>query len=829
MSDLNQTREQLLAELGQLRERIADLEAAATRERSEHTPLRAALNASVNAIVLTDRAGTIQWVNPAFCTLTGYSAAEAVGRNPRELVKSGHHGPEFYRGIWETILSGRVWLGETINRRRDGSLYTEEQAITPVRNAEGEITHFIAVKQDVTERKRAEADLRANAQIAAVGAEIGLSLNAADSVTAALQQCAQALVTHLDVAAARIWLLNERGDSLDLRASAGLPTDETDGEKSIPIGHSIVGRIASERRPYTTNSVSSEPAAPNSGWTRREAIQSFAGHPLVVGNRLMGVMAVFARHPLPDAVVAAMSSLSDHVALGIERHRTIDIVRTTEERMRFALQSAHVGVWDIDFPTGELTWSEVLEAQYGLDAGTFEGTFNAYVDRIHPDDRQASLEAMRSAERTGGDFVLQHRIIRVDGTVRWIEGAGRIVLGPDSQPTRGIGISVDVTDRRKLEDQFRQAQKMEAVGRLAAGVAHDFNNLLTAILGYSELLLADSAHDDPRLDDIEEIRKAGARGAGLTRQLLAFSRKQIVEPRLLNLNTVVEGMRAMLVRLIGEDIDVSLKLAPDAAPVVADPAQIEQVVMNLAINARDAMPLGGTLTISTANLELDDLSARTREGLKPGSYVTLRVTDTGTGITPDVQAHLFEPFYTTKEAGKGTGLGLATVYGIVTQSGGHIGVTSELGRGASFDLCLPAAKHAPFVSEKRVQRAHGTGTETVLVVDDAEGVRQLVRRVLQRQGYNVLTCSKPDEALAMLAQGTSLDLLVTDVVMRGGSGPELARQMLQQRPGIKVIYMSGYTEDAIAHHGVLKPGLAFLHKPFTADELGRKVRDVLDD
>ena len=294
-----------------------------------------------------------------------------------------------------------------------------------------------------------------------------------------------------------------------------------------------------------------------------------------------------------------------------ERHQAVEALRTAEERMRFALQSADVGIWDMDYTTGVLRWSEILEAQYGLQPGTFGGTFEAFVERIHPDDRESVLETLEKAMKSGADFSIQHRSIWPDGTVRWLSGAGRIHLGEHGEPVRGVGISLDVTERRTLEEQYQQAQKMEAIGRLAGGVAHDFNNLLTVILGYCELLLADLDPDDPRQADIAEIQKAGARAAGLTRQLLAFSRKQIIEPTLLDLNAVVADMRAMLGRLIGEDVKVVLGLRPELALVKADRGQVEQIVMNLAVNARDAMPNGGTLTIETANVELDEHYAQT--------------------------------------------------------------------------------------------------------------------------------------------------------------------------------------------------------------------------
>ncbi len=325
-----------------------------------------------------------------------------------------------------------------------------------------------------------------------------------------------------------------------------------------------------------------------------------------------------------------------------------------------------------------------------------------------------------------------------------------------------------------------------------------------------------------------EIHRAGESAAGLTRQLLTFSRKQMIEPKVLDLNTVVAGVEKMLDRLIGEDVAVMLDLRPGLDPVMADPGQVEQIVMNLAVNARDAMPDGGTLTIETANVELDEHYARTHVAVKPGRYVQLIVSDTGTGMSPEIQSRLFEPFFTTKEPGKGTGLGLATVYGIVMRSGGAVGVYSEPGKGTTFIVYFPrVAVGATAPEEPRPGVETHAGGQTVLVVEDAEPLRELARRLLQREGYTVLVAANVAEALQTFEEHPSIDVVLTDVVMPGGSGPGLTRQLVQQRPGLKVVYMSGYTEDAISHHGVLDPGIAFLHKPFTRESLAAKLREVL--
>jgi two-component system, cell cycle sensor histidine kinase and response regulator CckA len=534
---------------------------------------------------------------------------------------------------------------------------------------------------------------------------------------------------------------------------------------------------------------------------------------------------------LRQRIAELEASESKTIARQITSQRIAEAdLKRADERMRFALEAAGVGIWDMDYTTGVLQWSETLEVQYGMPRGTFGETFEAFIGRVHPDDRESLVETIERAMKSGADFSVQHRSILPDGTVRWLSGAGRILLGEHGAPVRGVGISLDVTERHTLEEQYQQAQRMEAVGQLAGGVAHDFNNLLTVILGYCELLLADLDPDDRRQADIAEIQKAGESAARLTGQLLAFSRRQIIEPTLLDLNVVVSEMRTMLGRLIREDVKVRLGLRHDLAFVKADRGQVEQIVMNLAVNARDAMPSGGTLTIQTANVVFDEHYAATHRAVTPGRYVALTLTDTGTGITPEVKARLFEPFFTTKESGKGTGLGLATVEGIAMRNGGSVSVHTEIGKGTSFTVYFPEADAAEIVAQPRrpAVRSRARQSEKVLLVEDAEGLRELARRLLQRQGYEVLVASGALEALRLFEQNSSIDVLLTDVVMPGASGPELTRRLIAQRPALKVIYMSGHTEDAIVQHGVLKPGIAFLHKPFTSETLGRKIREVLD-
>jgi PAS domain S-box-containing protein len=510
------------------------------------------------------------------------------------------------------------------------------------------------------------------------------------------------------------------------------------------------------------------------------------------------------------------------------RNRAMQAMRVADERVRFALQTAHVGIWDMDYATGVLDLSDEMEVQYGLPLGSFGRTFESFVECIYPDDRQAVLAAVYEARSAGAAFSVLHRVT-VDGKIRWLNGMGRFVMDANGQPARAIGISQDVTGRRLLEAQFQQAQKMEAVGRLAGGVAHDFNNLLTVILGFCEILLEEAAPGAPAIVEIGEIQKAGLLAASLTRQLLAFSRMELIELKAFDLNDILTDMRPMLARLIKEDVRIVFAAAPAAARIMADRGQLEQIVMNLVVNAQDAMPQGGTLTIGTANIQLDEHYASTHLNVKPGAYVALTVTDSGTGMPPEVIDRLFEPFFTTKGVGKGTGLGLASVHGIVNNIGGSINVYSELGHGSTFSVYLPQSNATETVSEPAAPAASPTGTETVLLVEDAEALRVLTMRLLERQGYKVIAAANATEAERLFEWNPSIAILLTDVVMPGRSGPELALQLMARRPGLKVIYMSGYTDEAIVEHGVLKPGIAFLHKPFTSHMLGRKIREALNE
>jgi PAS domain S-box-containing protein len=627
------------------------------RAEEELRKLSQAVAQAQNTVLITDPDGKIEYANPAFERLTGYLRAEILGRTSR-ILKSGAHAPQFYKQLWDTIRQGKVFQAEFINKKKSGELYSQEETISPVVNAQGTITHFVGTGHDLTERKRAEAALR----------------------------------------------LSE------------------------------------------------------------------ASYRMLVEHARDCIFAVSA-----DGVIESLNP--------------------------------------------------AFEAISGLDRADWLG--RAFVPLVHPDDRQRAQDVLRRASAGEMQAPTECRTLTKSGKYAlWEVTVSPPVVGG---PGHILGIARDITERRHLEEQLRHAQKMEAVGRLAGGVAHDFNNLLTVINGIAELALTKLQESDPLHGKLGEIRSAGERAAALTRQLLAFSRKQILEPVVLNLNTVMADVEKMLRRLIGEDIKLVVVAAADLANVRADPGQIEQVIVNLAVNARDAMPKGGTLTIETRNVEIDEAHAARLQSVPPGPYVMLAVSDTGVGMEEATRERIFDPFFTTKDPGKGTGLGLSTVYGIVKQSGGSIWVYGEVGKGCTFKMYLPRVEEAARRSRPARTATAARGTETILIVEDEEAVRRLAEEILVSAGYTVLAAANGGEALLLLERHSELvHLVLTDVVMPGMSGPELAEQLGKIHPRKRILYTSGFPANAIAHHGTLDEGTHFIGKPYAVADLTRKVREVLD-
>jgi PAS domain S-box-containing protein len=513
--------------------------------------------------------------------------------------------------------------------------------------------------------------------------------------------------------------------------------------------------------------------------------------------------------------------------------RLVRALRESQDRFQFVARATNDAVWDWDLVSDALWWNEGVNTLFGYTPEQVGPDITWWYEMIHPDDRDRVKRDINAAvERGAESWSAEYRYRRADGTYAYVYDRGYVLHDGDGRPTRMIGAMMDITQRFELEEELRQAQKMEAVGRLAGGVAHDFNNLLTIITGRTHLVLGRLKADDPVRRSVEVIQKTADRAAGLTRQLLAFSRKQVLQRKVLDVNALVTDISTMLRRLIGEDVDLLLTLGPGAGRVNADPAQIEQALMNLAVNARDAMPRGGTLGLETDQVRLGPAPPDRPDTLPPGPYAVLRVMDTGAGMDAATQARIFEPFFTTKEPGKGTGLGLSMVHGIVRQHGGAIHVRSVVGGGTTFEIYLPqveAAADTGAADEAGAAPLPATGQETILLVEDESDVRALAREVLERQGYTVLEASDGLQAVGVYEkEGKRIDLILTDVVMPRMSGREMVDRVRATQPDMRVLYMSGYTGDAIVRHGVLDASMLLLGKPFTPVALIAKVREVLD-
>jgi two-component system cell cycle sensor histidine kinase/response regulator CckA len=559
---------------------------------------------------------------------------------------------------------------------------------------------------------------------------------------------------------------------------------------------------------------------------REMAPTSYMCVPLMARDRPWGAITLIASDRLfDDADVDLAAELARRAAGAIETARLVGSLERSEERYRLLFEANPLPMWVYDAETLRfLAVNEAAIRHYGYTSAEFHAMTIA---QIRPqEDVEALLADMQSRGGPGSPTPGSWRHRRKDGSVIDVEiTAGKVVF--EGRPA-ALVLAHDVTERRRLEERLTQAEKMEAIGRLAGGVAHDFNNLLTVISGYAEILLA--RPDMPGRDHIGEIAHAAEQASSLTRQLLAFSRRQVLHPRVLDLNEIVAGMEPMVRRIIGDDINVGVRLAPSLAPVEADRAQIERVILNLAANARDAMPQGGQLTIETADVDLDEEYTSSRGEGSAGANVLLAVSDTGVGMSEDVQRHLFEPFFTTKSPGAGTGLGLATVFGVVKQSGGSIYVYSEEGRGTTFKIYLPAAAaDAVQLGPGAADGAAERGTETIIVVEDDARVRDLVCLMLSSKGYEVLAAAGADEATELCeTRRGAVDLLLTDVIMPGVNGRVLAERLGAISPSMRILFMSGYSDEAVYRHGEISPNAAFIEKPFTDRTLARKVREVLD-
>jgi two-component system, cell cycle sensor histidine kinase and response regulator CckA len=748
----------------------------------------------------------------------------------------------------------RSWEQEYRFRRADGSYARVRARGTVVTDPVGQAVRVVGAMADVTREREIETELRADiverrrAETLAAGQSRLLERIAAGEPLGPVLDGIVRFAEDRAGCTVSLMTVEQGGDQLELVSAPSLPDTVADAVRRVAVGpaQGSCGTAAYRRAPVVVRDIATDPL-----WDhpQREPVLAagfracWSAPILSTSGAVLGTFANYYRDSRePSPVEQRVMEIASHLAgIAIERSRNIEALAQSTRLLQQVLETLPVGVWVVA-PTGRIVYGNAAGQQLwggvryvGIDG--FDQFKGWWVESGRPiaADEWAAARAIRHGEISLNELI---RIEGFDGSERVILNSAVPILGPGGAIDGAIVLNQDVTEQRaaeealrRSEEQLRQAQKMEAVGQLAGGIAHDFNNLLTAILSYCELLLEEVHQGDRIRADIEQIREAGQRAAGLTRQLLAFSRRQVLQPKVLSLGSVVEHTESLLRRLTGADIVLEIVGEPGLWYVLADPGQIEQVLVNLVVNARDAMPHGGRITVATANRELRADSPGRPNGMRPGSWVALTVTDTGVGIDPANHARIFEPFFTTKEPGKGTGLGLSTVYGIVQQSGGHVTVDSTPGHGATFTILLP--RHLggePRPASKVDRRRLPGGTETLLLVEDEAAVRSSARRLLERQGYTVLEARHGADALRIVEEGgRQIDLVVTDLVMPEMGGKELAERLRAHRPGLKVLFMSGYTEKSIANDGVMPPNTGFVEKPFTVEQLMRRLREILDD
>ena len=802
---------------------------AAQHEANE--ALQASITASPLAIFSIDGEGIVRSWNLAAERMYGWTAEEIVGE-PYPLV-----GPEQrleFQHLLQAVLGGSSFSGVEVARTgRDGQRFDVSASAAPLRGADGTIERAIVLHADITERKSASYELERRKQeletLHTTTLDVVEHLDREHAIESIIARACELL----DTEHGYVYLADEEADELAVALGTGVFA----GYVGVRIrrGEGLAGRVWDTGRTLAVDSYHDweSRAAPFEGLGFRAVV----GVPLRAKDRFIGVLGIGRQDgkTFKPEEIALIEQFGRLASLGLENARLFEEVRQSQELYGRVLDTSTdlAALFELD---GTITFaSRAAETVIGWTPDELVG--RNFIELVHEDDLEAANAVIRDAVATDTSRPSTARLRHKDGSWVTVEGKPAVIRNERGEPELILGIARDVSERvqaesrrRELEAQLRQSQKMEAVGSLAGGIAHDFNNLLTAIAGYGGLALAAVPEGHPELTaDIEEMLAAGERARQLIRQLLAFSRKQVLQPMVLDLNETVSSMQSILRRLIGEDVELVTKLNPALGHTNADPGQLEQVLLNLCINARDAMPDGGRLVVETLNADLDAEFVTTHVGSRIGPCVALRVSDTGHGMDAETQSRVFEPFFTTKEE-RGTGLGLSTVYGIVKQSDGYIWCDSEPGSGTTFTVYLPRFDaEAPVAESELIPAVEAGGSEIVLLAEDEQVVRRLVKEMLERLGYSVLVASNGVEALERLEEHEGrVDLLLTDVVMPGMSGRELAGIVRRRCPRARVLFMSGYAEDAVASHGVLQPGAQLLEKPFTATNLGAKVRAVLD-
>ncbi|MGB9244894.1 MAG: PAS domain S-box protein [Candidatus Acidiferrales bacterium] len=800
-------------------EDITERRRAEQAQREAEERFRSLFENATEGIFQTTTDGRYLSVNPALARMCGFASPSEMISSVEDLGKEIYADPNV-RTVFKHLIEkyGSVKDFEYEVRRKDGAKIWISENAHVVRNPDGEILSYEGTIEDITARKRAELERQ-------VTFEIIHAVNVTDNLDDLLRLIHIALKKVLYAENCFIALYEPATGMFHF------PFFVDQFDQAPPpqrVGKSCTAHV------YRTGQAMLIPQRTFDLLAEEGKVElvgtpspSWLGVPLRTPAATIGVLVV--QHYEDENAYTErdqefLGSVGGQIALAIERKRSEEKVRESEARLRVLVEQLPAVLWTVD---RDLRFTSALGAGFAR-------------LKIKPDELlgMSLLDYFETADQTFLPIASHRRAVAGEPMtfhVEWKGGSYACHVEPlrdsDGQVSGAICMSLDITDRKQLEEQLRQAQKMEAVGRLAGGIAHDFNNLLMVIQGYSDLLVERLPDGDPLRRNAEQIQMASQRASSLTRQLLAFSRKQMLAPKILNVQSVVAEMEKILRRLIGEDVQLETSSAPDLGLIKADRSQIEQVILNLAVNARDAMPQGGRLTIETANVELDASYSHPPAVLSPGRYVMLAVTDNGCGMDAETQAHVFEPFFTTKEKGKGTGLGLATVYGVVKQSGGYVWVYSEPGRGTSFKIYLPRIEETAVPAGrdgKSETQIPERGSETILLVEDEKGVRELAREYLASSGYTVIEAEDGHTALELAAMHVGpIHLLLTDVVMPGISGRELAERVSQIRPGIKIIYMSGYTDQAVVHHGILRNDAVLLQKPFTLMTLAGKLREML--
>ncbi len=800
-------------------EDISERRRAEEAQRKAEEKFRSIFENAIEGIFQTTPEGRYLAVNPAHARMCGFSSpAELISTVPdigSEMYADPECREEFKRLVEK---HGTVEGFEYEVRRKDGATIWVSENARAVRDESGKVISYEGTLENITERKRAELERQ-------VSFEIIRGVNDTDNLDDLLRRIHMSLTKVLYAENCFVALYEPSTEMFHFpflvdRFDVAPPPQKAGRSctafvyrtgRAMLIPQKVFDQLAEQGEVELVGT-------PSPSWL---------GVPLRTPAATIGVLVVQHyedENAYTERDLEFLASVGGQIAVAIERKRADEKVRESEARLRVLVEQLPAVLWTVD---RELRFTSALGAgltRLGLKPNQLVGM--SLLDYFETSDKNLlPIAAHRRA--VAGEPMTFH--------IEWKGGSyachAEPLRGAKGEAQGAICMALDITDRKQLEEQLRQAQKMEAVGRLAGGIAHDFNNLLMVIQGYGDLLAERLPAGDPLRRNAEQIQMASQRATSLTRQLLAFSRKQMLAPTILNVHTVVADMEKILRRLIGEDIQLETSSAADLWLVKADRSQIEQVILNLAVNARDAMPQGGRLMIETANVEMDASSSHPSVVMVPGKYVMLAVTDTGCGMDAETQGHIFEPFFTTKEKGKGTGLGLATVYGVVKQSGGYVWVYSEPGRGACFKIYLPKIEEEQAASggdRQAENRALPRGSETILLVEDEKGVRQLAREYLEMSGYTVIEAPDGSTALELAAQHSGpVHLLMTDMVMPGISGRELAERIGQLRPGIKILYMTGYTNQAVVHHGLLETDAIVLQKPFTLTALASKLREIL--